>query len=112
MLIARKRFILLAQIDQDWTSPHSRTTWFRQHQGCPSLTATPHRSPAAGRTLAGFFSYSVTLLSIAYSLKRQDEIVVGYIVTTKSRQKLRVYYSFKFYKKINLSKLATVLTID
>ena len=50
------------------------------------------------------------LLSIAYSLKCQDEIVVGYIVTTKSRQKLRVYYSFKFAKKINLSKLATVLT--
>ena len=36
----------------------------------------------------------------------------GVMVTTKSRQKLRVYYLFKFAKKINLSKLATVLTID
>ena len=62
--------------------------------------------------LSSFICYSMMLLSVAYSLKCQDEIIVGYIVTTKSRQKLRVYYSFKFAKKINLSKLATLLTID
>ena len=31
--------------------------------------------------LSGFFCYSAMLLSIAYSLKCQDEIVMGYIVT-------------------------------
>ena len=72
-----------------------------------------HRiSPLLLEEPSGFFSHSMTLLSNAYCLKCQDEMVMGYIVTTKSRQKLRVYYSFKFAKKINLSKLATVLTID
>ena len=46
--------------------------------------------------LTGFICYSATHLSIAYSLKCQDQIVAEYIVTPKSRQKLRVYYLLSF----------------
>ena len=53
-------------------------------------------SPLLPEEPSGFFSYSKTLLSNAYSLKCQDDIVPEYIVTPKSGQKLQVFYSLSF----------------
>ena len=94
--IIRKRFIYFAQIDNEiGHRPIPEQAGLDGSKGVPVKQL--HRiSPLLPEEPSGFFSHSVTLLSNAYCLKCQDEIVSGYIITSKSGQKLRAYYSLSF----------------